>query len=440
MLLERYRVALTWSMLLLFSFVAVRAVQAQDITQLGGDLTSPLQDRNAIQLPAPNVTDTDRRATQLSGFAIFHRLVQPDEGLGPKFNNSSCGGCHVSNGRGVVRLSPKTEESTMIVKVSRRKRAANGAPVDIPKVGEQLQDRATSGKSLYKVKLQWISVPGRYPDGTRYTLRKPQLSFDIPNVDETKISSSLRMTPPVIGPGLLEAISEETILALSDPDDGNGDGISGRPQYVIDRRTGELALGRFGFKASHPTVEQQSAAAAFNDIGVTNPLFTKSGTSEEMSEDTLNRLVVYQQLAGVPAARDQEDPTVVQGKALFQSVGCDGCHKVTLTTGTAGSPEVQNQTIHPFTDLLLHDMGRDLADGRGEFEAGGREWRTTPLWGLGFSKTLSEVNARFLHDGRARTVEEAILWHGGEASASRLNFKNLSASDRAALIAFLNSL
>ncbi|MDZ4785337.1 MAG: di-heme oxidoredictase family protein [bacterium] len=413
---------------------------AQDITQLGGDVTSLFTGRNAIQLPAPNVASEENRLLQLSGFAVFHQFANKAEGLGPTFNHVSCGSCHVNNGRGRVNFLPSSIGSPMVIKISLPGLNSDGSPKDVPGIGEQLRDHQLQGKRLFDIKLQWTDVEGSYPDGTTYTLRKPKLSFLVPGYKSHKLRPSLRMAPPVIGPGLLEAIPESTILALSDPSDSNGDGISGKPQYVPDIRTNQKKLGRFGFKSSHPTLEQQSAAAAFHDIGLTNILFNTSNNSDELSQDELNRLSVYQQIAGVPAATNQSDPKVIKGKGLFVTIGCEDCHKMTLVTGTHEFSELSNQTIHPFTDLLLHNMGLGLADKRSEFEASGAEWRTTPLWGLGFSETLSNVKANFLHDGRARSIEEAILWHAGEGNKSRKNFKNLAKSDRKALIAFLRSL
>ena len=229
-------------------------------------------------------------------------------------------------------------------------------------------------------------------------------------------------------------------MALSDPDDSNGDGISGRPQYIPDRINGGLALGRFGFRASHPTVKQQSAAAAFGDMGVTNSIFTDETGSQELSEEDLDDLSLYQELAGVPIARDQSDPEVQRGAELFTSVGCADCHVTTFTTVNTVHPELNGQLIHPFTDLLLHDMGPELSDGRNEFSASGSEWRTTPLWGGGFFKSVSGVKQKLLHDGRARSIEEAILWHGGEGETSTNNFKNLPKADRDALLRFLDSI
>lgn len=414
---------------------------SQDFTQLGGALTTTTPGRNALQVFAPNVTSEERKAVQLSGFAPFHTRITKKQGLGPRFINSSCAGCHVQNGKGRTKLSSNPERlNGMVIKVSLPGLEADGRPIDIPRIGEQLQDRNVRGDAFFATKLKWETVPGSYPDGSTYSLRRPLLSFRMRGRAQDEVLTSLRMTPALVGMGLLEAIPEDVILGFSDPDDADGDGISGVPQYVPNNRTGTLQIGRFGFRASHPTLEQQTAAAAFFDMGIVNPLFNPSGSAVELTEEVLNQITVYQALGGVPIARDQSLPHVVAGKELFQTVGCDGCHKFNITTSDPVNPELDGQVIHPFTDLLLHDMGPDLADERAEYVATGSEWRTTPLWGIGFLPTVSKVRQTYLHDGRARTLEEAILWHGGEAETSKEAFKNLSLAQRKALIAFLESL
>lgn len=426
---------------------------AQDITKLGGDLTSALTGAAAIQVFAPNVTDEEARARQLGGFSIFHRNVTPELGLGPRFINSSCGGCHVNNGRGPLRITNNNlQGSTMVVKVTRRGLGPNGAPRPIPRIGLQLQNHAIGRGRPYRISLRWRKIVGKYPDGSPYELLKPRLIFRIPGIKQRSVAYSLRMTPTVMGVGLLEAVADDTLLALADPLDRDGDGISGRVNLVPNLRSGILEIGRFGFRASHPTVEQQSAAAAFFDTGLTNPLLPSPSGDAEMSSEELDRLVAYQKLAGVIPAIDQDNPDVMAGKELFQSIGCDNCHTVTLVTGrnlVAGGtlatdktiePELANQTFHPFTDLLLHDMGPGLADNRPEFTATGSEWRTTPLWGIRYAEGPPNANPRFLHDGRARTLEEAILWHGGEAREVKHAFMTLEKSQREQLIAFLRSL
>ena len=416
-------------------------VFAQDpLQQIGGDMTTDFPGRNAIQLPAPNVTDEDRRQLQLSGFAPFHRITSATEGVGPAFVNQSCGGCHVENGKGPARISQDAYTgSSMIIKIGVSGREKDGSTKPFPRLGGELQPHLTNGKTLYHVGLTWLDVPGVYPDGTKYTLRKPKLKFDI-GTSPRQILYSLRMTPGIIGPGLIEAIPAEQILERADPRDKNKDGISGKPNMVYNRVTKQKEIGRFGFKAGNPTDIQQSAAALYHDMSVTTSIFNDGNKPVELSDDDLNRLVLYQKLAGVPRVRDQSPPSVIRGRSLFTSIGCESCHRMTFTTGTVADPEVSNQTIHPFTDLLLHNMGPGLADNYPEFSAAGFDWRTQPLWGIGFLPSVSSVRSLYLHDGRARTLEEAILWHGGESNNARKRFMRLKRPDRVALIDFLKSL
>lgn len=422
---------------------------AQDLTDLGGDLSVDIPPKFALTLPSPNTASQERFNQHLDGFVSFNHsfIVDRDSRnrliLGPRFNNSACSGCHLGDGKGEVALSKNAQFSAMIIKVALRGLTSTGAPRDVPGVGGQLQDKARSARDLYKIRLSWKSLRGYYPDGERYSLRNPLLKFKVPSLNakrQKRVVHSLRMAPALIGMGLLEAVPNETLIALSDPDDLDGDGISGRVSYVPNRSTGLSDIGRFGFKASHPSVMQQSAAAFFNDMGMTNALFSKRGSSDEVSDEVLDETTKYLQYAGVIKARNQESPDVVAGKVLFQQVGCAKCHTMTLVTGESSVPEVSNQTFHPFTDLLLHDMGSGLADNRPEFSASGREWRTTPLWGLGIFDQLNKEKIRYLHDGRARTVTEAILWHGGEGRKSREAFKKLSKSERAQLLDFLDSI
>jgi CxxC motif-containing protein (DUF1111 family) len=331
----------------------------------------------------------------------------------------------------------------MVVKASLEGREENGAPVNIPGVGEQIPDQSVVGtRRKARISIDWRYKRGRYGDGTTYRLRKPVITYQVKGYNRRKFLTSLRMTPPVIGPGLLEAIPDEVILEWSDPLDLDGDGISGKPNYVPNLNTNEFEIGRFGFRASHPTTEQQTVAALFHDIGIATNIIPDETNIPELTPTLLNELVLYQKLAGVPRARNQNDPDVLEGKALFQEIGCDSCHRMTMTTGEYEDPELSNQTFHPFTDLLLHDMGRGLKDKRDEFSATGSEWRTTPLWGLGFVETYIAAGGKavYLHDGRAETIEEAILWHAGEALAARNAFRNLSKAQRDALLAFLKSL
>ncbi|MCO6432307.1 MAG: thiol oxidoreductase [Deltaproteobacteria bacterium] len=431
----------------IFNLFAFGSAYSEDVTRLGGELTSPSDPAIALELPAPNVRP-ELVQYHLDGHGDFHGSFEftfeaGKRLLGPEFNHVSCGGCHVRNGRGAVEFPRRGTGTPMLIKVSLRGLNEDGSPKDIPGIGEQLRDRTASGKRQFNIKLKWQKVRGKYPDGTKYVLRRPSLSFDLPSKFRKKAVHSLRMTPPIIGMGLLEAVPGETIEAMSDPDDKDGDGISGKVNYVLNRESGQKEIGRFGFRASHPNLRQQTGAAFFFDMGLTNEIFSDSSESVlEISPFILDRSVFYLQAAGITPARNQTHPDIIAGKSLFAEIGCSDCHKMTLTTGDSEVTEVANQEFHPFTDLLLHDMGRELADKRAEFSASGREWRTTPLWGIGLTEVLASNKKKigFLHDGRARTLEEAILWHGGEGDASRRRFKDLSKDDRRKLIEFLRSL
>ena len=253
--------------------------------------------------------------------------------------------------------------------------------------------------------------------------------------------------------GLLEAVPEPEILALADPDDTDGDGVSGRPNWVLDDETGTKALGRFGWKANQPSIRQQTAAAFLGDLGITSPIYPEvmcttsqveclsapNGGEPELDERRLDRVTSYVALLAVPRRENTDTTEVLLGRALFRAVGCDQCHTPSFTTGEHRFEVLTDQVIWPYTDLLLHDMGPELADDRPEFDASGSEWRTPPLWGIG---RLEEVTGqrRLLHDGRARSVAEAILWHGGEAQSHRDLFLTLSTEQRQALVRFVESL
>lgn len=415
---------------------------AEELTLLGGDLSSDLPGRHAIQAGAPNVTDPERIFAQASGFPLFHRRTTSAQGLGPFFNNNSCGGCHVNNGKGPATFSSSnTRGSSMVLKVKLPGLNADGTPKEVPGVGGQVLDHTTLPMRPPRIVLRWVNVKGRYNDGVQYELRRPSVRLNSGFSLRGGVVSSLRMSPALIGQGLLEAVSNETVVALSDPTDRDNDGISGRVNYVKEIGTSDVAVGRFGFKATQPSVKQQVGSAAYHDMGISNALFNNGRTRSELSLASLEKIAIYLRIAGVPKARDQSAAQVLAGQETFKELRCDACHQMTMTTsGVHPDPELRNQTIHPFTDLLLHDMGSGLADGWTEFSAKGREWRTAPLWGLGFSESLSRRKVVYLHDGRARSIEEAILWHGGEGTASREGFRALSAQRRDELITFLRSL
>ena len=326
-------------------------------------------------------------------------------------------------------------------------------PVPVPGFGTQLNNRAIFGVAPEgTVTINYTEGELTTSDGAKVYLRTPNYEIKDtyqPLPDDVEISP--RVAPVLFGLGLLEAIPESTILALEDEHDQDGDGISGKANYVWDVQERGLNLGRFGWKANQPTLLQQVASAYHDDIGITTSLLPREnsagqlqhdgrGDDPELSDEILDVVTFYIQTLAVPARRNLDDPNVQRGEELFESAGCSGCHIPTLRTGTlAGVPAVSNQTIHPYTDLLLHDMGPGLADNRPDFLAGGSEWRTPPLWGIGLIKVVNG-HTNLLHDGRARGLLEAILWHGGEAEQSREAVQNMSASDRDALIAFLESL
>ncbi|WP_164020169.1 di-heme oxidoredictase family protein [Pyxidicoccus trucidator] len=367
-------------------------------------------------------------------------LTEHANKLGPNYVSTSCISCHVQNGRGLPP-AVNTTLGNYVVKVS------NSSGGKDAFLGYRLQPRRTSGTPEADVRISgWTLSSGTFSDGTGYQLRKPTYSF----VNVTPTNYSARVTPQLVGLGLLEAVPESAIVALSDPNDANGDGISGRTQKVLDPETGATRLGRFGWKAGAAKVKHQVADALVNDMGVTSPVFTTSdcgtqqtgcpGASTELSAADLDKMTRYIALLGVPARRDLRDATALRGETLFQSAGCAKCHTASLTTSQYHpNTELRSQTIRPYTDLLLHDMGSGLADNLGEGQASGAEWRTPPLWGIGLTAGVSGGEA-YLHDGRARNLSEAILWHGGEGQAAKNAFVSMNSADRAALLKFLQSL
>jgi CxxC motif-containing protein (DUF1111 family) len=363
---------------------------------------------------------------------------------GPLTDALSCAGCHFRDGRG-PRPDGKPDGHSHLLRLGTPR--GEGDPI----YGVQLRRIGHGIPAAGQFAVRWQEVSDRYPSGEPLSLRRPvvelrELSYG--PIDRLT-RWSLRVPPAVFGLGLLEAVADQDILSFADPDDRDGDGISGRAQLIHDAATGRAMLGRFGWKAAQPSLAAQSAAALANDLGIGTRLFTstaKDGRLQHDASDTrlresdLNALVQYLRALAVPARRRWNDVTIYRGEALFTRIGCSTCHLTRLTTGRiAAWPELANQVIHPYTDLLLHDMGEALADDVREGAASGSEWRTPPLWGLGLLPVVSGP-AGLLHDGRARSPEEAILWHGGEAKRSRRQFADLPAEDRNALLKFLASL
>ena len=426
-------------------------------TMLGGDTTAFSSGTNAFELSARNLTNDLRRTFEIGDSFFTQNWVtapastEARDGLGPTFNALSCSSCHSHDGRAKPPDSPNDPERGLLLRLS-----APGAAGD-PTYGGQLQDRSILDVPVEgRIVIAYEEVQGQYPDGTTYSLRQPvytaeDLAFGPLHPD---VQISPRIAPAVIGMGLLEAIPEERILALADPADADGDGISGRPNYVLEVRSGELALGRFGWKANQPTVEQQAAGAFLGDIGITSSLFpdencspsqkaclrAPNGGEPEIPDSRLEKVTIYVQTLAVPAMRNAEDQSVRQGARVFVQTQCSVCHTPRHKTGVTHPVEpLRDQVIFPYTDLLLHDMGPGLADNRPDGQASGSEWRTPPLWGIGLVETVNG-HTMFLHDGRARSIEEAILWHDGEGEESRRLFMGLTLEEREALIKFLESL
>ena len=431
--------------------------------QLGGDTTVVSTNRNSFGLPAANLNNAQRRIFEVGDSFFTQNWVtapastEARDGLGPTFNAQSCSSCHTLDGRGQPPASADDPERGLLFRLSiPGADPQTGGPVGDPVYGGQLQDRAIlvvppEGRFV----IQYREIPGTYEDGTPYTLLQPEYSFaDLAfGPMHPELMMSPRIAPSVFGGGLLEAIPDADILARADPDDADGDGISGRANMVWDVRRVDTRLGRFGWKANVPTLEQQIAGAFHGDIGITSPLFAEencpanqgdcqsapNGGEPEIGEERLGKVVFYNQTLAVPAMRDVDDPQVRDGAALFLKAGCAACHTPSHTTGDHPVPALTGQVIFPYTDLLLHDMGEGLADGRPDFLATGREWRTPPLWGIGLIENVNN-HTRLLHDGRARSIAEAILWHDGEGLDAREEFRKMSREEREALLRFLESL
>lgn len=449
----------------------------------GGTATTrrSMVNRDAFSHPSDGI-GFEGEANFRIGNAIFRRLwvsapssTDSSDGLGPLFNARGCQNCHLKDGRGTppaanhpedtavsmfLRLSipPETEEQ----KQRLAERRANTIPD--PVYGGQLQNFALQGfDNEGQMHIAYRDRPVSLAGGGTVTLRAPtytatELKFGPLHPD---VMLSPRVAPQMIGLGLLEAIPEASIRARADEHDRDGDGISGRTNEVWSLVANRATLGRFGWKAGNPTVRQQSAEAFAGDIGLSTPLVPKSagdctaaqtacraapnGNSDrndgvEVSNKLLDLVTFYSQNLAVPPRRGHDRPEVLAGKSLFHALGCPACHVPSHTTGTVdGQPHLSNQKIWPYTDLLLHDMGEGLADHRPEGSASGSEWRTPPLWGIGLTQAVSR-HSFLLHDGRARNLEEAILWHGGEAKAASDGYAGLSPAERDALVAFVKSL
>lgn len=467
-----------------------------DVLRLGGDTSIVLQGQSvqAYRNPAQNLT-AEQLKLHLEGDVLFERAFSDDPsrkdfGLGPVFNHISCIGCHSRDGRGALPVVSEDNDwkllgpSAVFLRVSienflqqaapATKSAENGwgEPVNVPGFSTQLFHLGSwgvrddlPGTGQAKVWMKYEFSEFIYPDGSRIVLRRPVFKITdaySPRIYDMDVKTSARIGTPMIGLGLLEAIKEEDILALAQKD-LSAEGISGKPNWVFDiekqmnKDPYPVSLGRFGLKANTPSVLHQSLGALRGDMGVTNYAFPDESIKNtvlyadfaekyphkikgvEASKDVADQLVFYSQTLAVPTRRNIQDIDVRAGGRLFAEVRCTSCHTPSFVTGPHPIAALSNQKVYPFTDMLLHDMGEGLADGRQDFDANGREWKTRPLWGIGQSKAVNPL-AGFLHDGRARTLEEAILWHGGEARHSVQLFSQLNTTEREQMIKFLNSL
>jgi CxxC motif-containing protein (DUF1111 family) len=449
----------------------------------GGGATSrgSTSTANAFSL-SPGNMDFKRELDFKIGNGIFRKnwvsapsSTDASDGLGPLFNSRACQNCHLKDGRGHPPLSSDVpdDSGSMLVRLSvpaatdedkGRLEAHSVNSIGDPTYGGQLQNFSIQGfEPEGQLKIEYKERKVKLAGGETVSLREPSYSLtDLAyGPASPDIMISPRVAPPMIGLGLLEAVPEEQILANADPDDANRDGVSGKPNRVWSREHAKVMLGRFGWKAGIPTIAQQAAEAFNGDIGLSTTMIPQgsgdctekektcidapNGNSPkyqnvEVGDELFKMVTFYSQNLAVPARRKPEDPEVLKGKQLFYAVGCASCHKPKFVTGEVpGQPHLSHQLIWPYTDMLLHDMGEGLADNRPEGAATGSEWRTPPLWGVGLTETVSG-HTLFVHDGRARNVTEAILWHGGEAQGARDKFAELSKADRAALLAFVNSL
>ncbi|MEM6824713.1 MAG: di-heme oxidoredictase family protein [Pseudomonadota bacterium] len=451
--------------------------QPYEAKSAGAATVSAFASGGSFSQPSGNITFEDELNFAV-GRGMFRKLwvsspssTLASDGLGPLFNARSCERCHIENGRGHPPEGPEDTAISMLLRVS-----IPGHPDDAkgeiagylatrpePTYGVQLQDFSLAGhRAEYRLEVEYQEIEVPLSGGETASLRSPVYSAANlghgPLHPDTMLSP--RVAPQMIGLGLLEAIPAVDILAWADPEDTDGDGISGRPNIVWSAEFDQPMLGRFGLKAGLPSLREQTASAFSGDIGISSPIFPAAwgectdaqpkcrtaphGDQDdrgfEVDDQGLDLVTFYTRNLGVPERRDVDHPLVLHGKEIFYTIGCTSCHRPSFVTHRLeGQPEQSFQLIWPYTDLLLHDMGPGLADNRPEARANGREWRTPPLWGIGMTKQVSG-HTNFLHDGRARSLLEAVLWHGGEARAQRDAVVEMPPEDRHALIRFLESL
>lgn len=459
------------AVMLLAGIAALADEAGEDPSLSAGTFTIRRFDAQAFSEPA-SVLNARQRQIFMAGRSVFNRQwatvnsLNGDWGLGPTFVADRCSACHVGAGRGRPPASADEQLLSMLVRLSIPGADEHGGPKPHPNYGDQFQNRGLDGKTvdvLYSgtrvppeadLFLDWEESTVSFADGETVRLRKPRLRIENLNFGElgAETMTSLRIAQPLVGIGFLEAVPEEALLAIAQRQRALG--YDGRPNRVWDAVAKRMALGRFGWKANVPSLKQQIAAAAIGDMGVNSNLYPEQncppvqvacakqlpGNFPELVNAEIDSVELWLQGLAVPARRGMNDADVQRGATLFASAQCDVCHVPDMKTARfANLPQLSNQVFHAYTDLLLHDMGEGLADGRPDFAAGPRDWRTPALWGLGLSQAVSGSSA-LLHDGRARNVGEAILWHGGEAAIARDAFVKMPREDRRALIRFVEAI
>ena len=376
------------------------------------------------------------------------------DGLGPFFNANNCSSCHFKDGRGRPPTIDGQTGRGLLLRLSLAENHPNGSSFSDPIYGNQLQDNAILGQTVKgKYNITFQDIIETFDDGKVVVLKKP--IYQINSLGYGALANGILVSPrianQIIGLGLLEAVPESTILGFATANSSNG--ISGKANYVFDVESNSQKLGRFGWKANQPSLRQQVAGAFSGDMGITTSIFPNenvpvgidaslipNGGSPEISDLNFDRIVLYSSSLAVPNRRNFDSQDVLKGKQIFNEIECASCHIPKMQTGNLHPIQaLRNQIIRPYTDLLLHDMGDDLADNAPDFLANGNEWRTPPLWGIGLIKTVNN-HTKFMHDGRANNIEEAILWHGGEGQNAKNKYKQLPIVLRNLLLEFINSL
>ena len=436
--------------LLLLAFMAASGAAAADFTFA-----------ESFTRPMANLSDAEREQF-IRGRSVVRQswVIAPSKdtdiaGLGPLYNRLACISCHPRNGRGRAPDDANERMLSMLVRLSVSGEDAHGCPQPHPAYGGQLREEGVPGVPgegrafLHWKEAEKLTLPG----GETVSLRRPEIEFrELAYGPLDHVLTSLRVGQQMVGMGYLDAVSSETLESMAS--EKKTDGVKGRVNHVWNPETQRTEAGRFGYKANVTSLRLQIASAFAGDLGLTSSIFPNenctpvqeackkapSGGKPEISERQLHEAEFYLAHTELPARRNANGREVLRGASAFAEIGCAVCHRQELKTSAhAKFSRLSQQTIHPYTDLLIHDMGEGLSDDRPDFQAGGRDWRTPPLWGIGLTEAVSECHS-YLHDGRARSLTEAILWHGGEAKSSRDRFAQLSKEDREKLLLFLNSL